>query len=157
MVCLRPKFLHKALHARADAIHDDGGRSGERSVQEPTSGASSQAAWVPPAVTVSPNRDGEGRPWDLYQDHARSASSQRRRGPNCQTGYRPSMPGPVAPMTLLDVDGATWVYLEGAVTGRMVSDPDEVVEYLERFDLLRAQATSLSQTVRMFDARLEAL
>lgn len=63
----------------------------------------------------------------------------------------------VAPMTFFDVDGATSVFLESAATGRMVSEPDEVAEYIARFDLLRAQAASLPRTERVIKARMEAL
>lgn len=62
------------------------------------------------------------------------------------------------PMAILDVDGSSVVHLEvPAGPSRTTSDVGMIEECVEQFDIIRSQAASLADSVRMTERRLEEL
>lgn len=62
------------------------------------------------------------------------------------------------PMTILDIDGeGPVVHLDGPVAVQTTSDPGILDECVQQFDVLRSQASSLPESVRMIESRLEEI
>ncbi|HEY9413565.1 MAG TPA: helix-turn-helix transcriptional regulator [Pseudonocardia sp.] len=84
----------------------------------------------------------------------------RRRNVNVQimpfsAGSHPA-PGPLTVLGM-PADEDDMVHLAGPVDGQTTSDPVTVRECAQLFDLLRSQALSLAESVRMIESRLKEL
>lgn len=62
------------------------------------------------------------------------------------------------PMVIFDLkDGSQAVHLDGPATGTTTTSPDIVQACSERFELLRSQAASIPESIRLIQARLKEL
>lgn len=67
-------------------------------------------------------------------------------------------PAVAGPMTILEVpDADPVVHLEDPLSGTTTSRPETVQECVDRFDVLRSQALSLSESEEMIEARVKEL